>query len=155
MVSIEVGFLDSDILFISSQPRADLAKNLNCVLVGTPSRVVREGATGYTVARTLAVDQPGMGSCTDLPTATACAREPDFASRSSTQATGMTFVNRSDRAIHVFWLDFHGNRVLYRTIPAGGRAVQQTFVGHNWVVTMSDGQCIGIFKAAPDSFAFF
>jgi hypothetical protein len=122
---------------------------------GSSTPPLRDGATGYTIACTLVADQPGIRSCTDLPTATACAREPDFASRSSAEATGMTFVNRSDRAIHIFWLDFHGNRVLYRTIPAGGRAVQQTFICHNWVVTMSDGQCVGVFRAAPESFAFF
>jgi hypothetical protein len=90
---------------------------------GSSGRPVRDGTTGYTVACTLAVDQPGMRSCTDLPTATACAREPDFA---------FAQFDGSD------WND-----------------VQQTFVGHNWVVTMSDGQCVGIFKAAPESFAFF
>lgn len=118
-----------------------------------PAASVRDGAAGYTVACAL-LDQPGMRSCVDLPAAAACAREPDFASRPSSEATGMTFVNRSDRAVYIYWLDFHGDRRLYRTLAPGGKAVQQTFIGHNWLVATAE-QCIGIFKAAPESLAFF
>jgi hypothetical protein len=118
-----------------------------------PAPPVRDGAAGYTVACAL-VDQPGMRTCTDLPTAAACAREPDFASRPSSEPTGMTFVNRSDRSVYIFWLDFRGERRLYRTLTPGGHTVQQTFIGHNWLVATSE-QCIGIFKAAPESLAFF
>jgi hypothetical protein len=49
---------------------------------------------------------------------------------------------------------FRGVRRLYRTLGPGGHAVQQTFIGHNWLVATSE-QCIGIFKAAPESLAFF
>jgi hypothetical protein len=115
---------------------------------------VRDGAAGYTVACAL-VDQPGLRSCADLPAAAACAREPELASQPSTETTGMTFVNRSDRAVTIYWLDFRGARRLYRTLSPGGHLVQQTFIGHNWLVATSDDLCVGIFKAAPESLAFF
>jgi hypothetical protein len=119
-----------------------------------PTAPVRDGATGYTVACALG-DQPGLRSCSELPSATACAHELDFASQPSTEQTGITFVNRSDLALNIYWLDFQGNLRLYRSLSPGGHFLQQTFIGHNWLVTTSDNQCIGIFKAAPESLAFF
>jgi len=96
-----------------------------------------------------------MGSCADLPAAQSCTHEPDFPSVPSQQATGMTFVNRSDQVIAIYWLDFHGARRLYHSLPPGGRIAQDTFIGHNWLIAQSDGRCIGIFKATPESLAFF
>lgn len=67
----------------------------------------------------------------------------------------MNFVNRSQETLKLFWLDFHGDAQLYHTMGPGGRATQSTFVGHTWLVTTQDGQCIGIYNAAPISIAFF
>jgi hypothetical protein len=129
---------------------------LSCVAAWAdpPSHPVQEGPSGYSVACALS-DQPGMGSCADLPAAQACTHEPDFPSVPSQQATGMTFVNRSDQVIAIYWLDFHGTRKLYHSLPPGGRIAQDTFIGHNWLIAQSDGRCIGIFKATPESLAFF
>ena len=114
----------------------------------------QDGAAGYTVACALS-DQRGLQSCAELPEAQACAQEPDFASRASREATGMVFVNRSDAAIRVYWMDFQGYRQLYRSLAPGARFSQSTFIGHYWLVTTATQQCIGIFKAAPESLAFF
>lgn len=119
-----------------------------------PSRRIQEGPSGYTIACALA-DQPGIGTCADLPAAQACTHEPDFPSVPSQQATGMTFVNRSDQVIAIYWLDFKGSRRLYHSLPPGARIAQATFIGHNWLIAQSDGRCIGIFKATPESLAFF
>ena len=67
----------------------------------------------------------------------------------------MTFVNRSEAPVDIYWLSFQGERVPYQHLAPGGRFVQQTFIGHNWLVTDMAGQCVGIFKAAPESIAFF
>lgn len=96
-----------------------------------------------------------MRACEDLPSARYCASEPNYASRPSKERTGMTFVNRSEAPVDIYWLGFQGERVPYQHLPPGGRFVQQTFIGHNWLVTDMAGQCVGIFKAAPESIAFF
>jgi|HubBroStandDraft_3_1064219.scaffolds.fasta_scaffold171757_2 hypothetical protein len=114
----------------------------------------RDGAAGYTVACAL-TDQPGLQSCADLPEAQACAQEPDFASRASKEATGMVFVNRSGAAIRIYWMDFQGYRQLYRILAPGARFSQSTFIGHYWLVTNAGQHCVAIFKAAPESLAFF
>ena len=113
-----------------------------------------DGPAGYEVACSLH-SAPGYRACNELPSARSCDSEPNFASRPSKQPTGMTFVNRSDEPVKIYWLNFQGERVLYQYLPPGGRHTQKTFMEHNWLVTTLAEQCIGIFKAAPQSIAFF
>ena len=133
---------------------SSLAALLPAVVSADPPHPVGEGPAGYTVACAL-VDQPRIHSCADLPAAKACLHEPDFASRSSNEATAMTFVNRSDQTIELYWLDFNGARKFYLHLAPGARAKQSTFIGHYWLLASPDGVCIAIFKAAPESLAFF
>jgi len=126
----------------------------SAALADPPTRTVTEGPAGYTVACAVA-DQPGMRSCAELPSADACRHEPDLASRGSSEPTAMTFVNRSDTTLDLYWLDFGGGRRLYHHLTPGGRARQDTFTGHYWLLATPDGVCLGIFKAAPESLAFF
>jgi VHL beta domain len=113
-----------------------------------------DGPAGYAIACSLNSGS-AMRACEDLPSARYCASEPNYASRPSKERTGMTFVNRSEAPVDIYWLGFQGERVPYQHLPPGGRFVQQTFIGHNWLVTDIAGQCVGIFKAAPESIAFF
>jgi VHL beta domain len=120
----------------------------------SPGRAVGEGPTAYTVACAIA-DQPRMHNCAELPSADACKHEGDLASRPSSDPTGMTFVNRSDTTLDLYWLDFQGGRRLYHHLTPGARAKQDTYIGHYWLLATPDGVCVGIFKAAPESLAFF
>jgi len=119
-----------------------------------PSRALSEGPAGYSIACAIA-DQPRMRSCAELPSAEACKHEPDLASLGSREVTAMTFVNRSDTTLDLYWLDFSGQRRLYHHLTPGARAKQDTFMGHYWLLATPDGICVGIFKAAPQSLAFF
>src|SRR5579863_991194 len=113
-----------------------------------------DGPAGYEVACSL---HPASGyrSCSDLASAQACASEPNYASRPSKEHTGITFVNRSDEPVKIYWLSFQGERKFYQYLPPGGRHTQPTFIGHYWLVASLSEQCIGIFKGAPQSIAFF
>ena len=113
-----------------------------------------DGPAGYEVACAIHA-AAGYRACNELVSARACDSEPNYASRPSKQPTGITFVNRSDEPVKIYWLSFQGERKLYQYLPPGGRHTQQTFIGHNWLVTTLTEQCIGIFKAAPESIAFF
>jgi VHL beta domain len=113
-----------------------------------------DGPAGYEVACSIR-SAAGYRACSELPSARFCDAEPNYASRPSKERTGMTFVNRSDEPVKIYWLSFQGERMLYRYLPPGGRHTQQTFIGHNWLVTTLAEQCIGIFKGAPQSIAFF
>jgi len=113
-----------------------------------------DGPAGYEVACSIH-SASGYRACNELPSARSCDSEPNYASRPSKEPTGITFVNRSDEPVKIYWLSFQGERILYQYLPPGGRHTQKTFIGHNWLVTTLAEQCIGIFKAAPESIAFF
>jgi hypothetical protein len=113
-----------------------------------------DGPAGYQIACSIQ-GLKGFHACDELPSARSCDSESNLASQASKEATAMTFVNRSDEPVKIYWLSFQGERKLYQYLPPGGRHMQKTFIGHNWLVTNLAEQCIGIFNAAPQSIAFF
>jgi hypothetical protein len=115
---------------------------------------VIDGPAGYTIACSIG-SRSDLHACADLPSAQYCVKEPNYASRPSKERTAMTFVNRSEAPLDIYWLSFQGERVRYQHLPPGSRFMQQTFIGHNWLVVDATGRCVGIFKAAPESIAFF
>ncbi len=117
----------------------------------------RDGPAGYTMACAIgtAAGTPAVRHCAELGAAQRCEHEAEMASHPSQETTGLTIVNRSDEPIKVYWLTFSGLRRFYQSVAPGQRVVQQTFIGHNWMVTNGRGECIGIFNAAPISIAFF
>lgn len=61
--------------------------------------------------------------------------------------TEITFDNRLDRDVRVFWLDSQGARQPYGSVPAGLRKQQHTFSGHVWLVADTDGDTLAVFEA--------
>ncbi len=61
--------------------------------------------------------------------------------------TEITFDNRLDREVELFWLDESGGRQSYGKIGAHRRQVQHTFSGHVWLVTDARGEMRGVFEA--------
>jgi hypothetical protein len=118
---------------------------------------LRDGPAGYTMACAIgtAAGTPALRHCAELGAAQRCEHEAELASHPSQEATGLTIVNRSDELIKLYWLTFSGLRRFYHAVPPGERVVQQTFIGHNWMITNGRGECIGVFNAAPISIAFF
>jgi hypothetical protein len=118
---------------------------------------LRDGPAGYTFACAIRTSAgvPGVRLCSDLGAAQRCQHESDFASHPTQQRTRLTIVNRSAEVVKLYWLDREGTRALYGTIAPGGRVNQDTRIGASWVVASGDGQCLGVFNAAPVSIAFF
>ncbi|HUV64510.1 MAG TPA: hypothetical protein VMW24_11475, partial [Sedimentisphaerales bacterium] len=70
--------------------------------------------------------------------------------RPSTQTgeeTSITFINRTENGVEVYWIDTEGQRRQYATIPAGGQHRQHTFAGHVWLVAQKDGNKTAVFVA--------
>ncbi|MBM3475466.1 MAG: hypothetical protein FJX75_19550 [Armatimonadetes bacterium] len=65
-------------------------------------------------------------------------------SQADQPATTVIFINRTDRPVERFWLDFEGKRKSYGTIPPSGIASQSTFVTHAWLLTDPDSKVLGI-----------
>lgn len=73
-----------------------------------------------------------------------CSAEGSLKS-SSGAATNLTFENATGGEISLYWLDYQGQRVLYKKLPAGQTYLQGTFVTHPWLLTDAQGACIGIY----------
>ncbi len=71
------------------------------------------------------------------------------ASRRTGNEINLTFVNKTDTKVQLFWLNTDGQRVNYGTIPAGGRKQQNTFAGHIWLVVDESNKVIAAYEA-PD-----
>jgi hypothetical protein len=48
-------------------------------------------------------------------------------------ATYIKFLNRTERKIHLFWLDYKGSLVRYGDIPPDRGVSMNTYVTHPWV----------------------
>lgn len=65
--------------------------------------------------------------------------------------TQITFDNRSDGEVEVFWLDAGGERQSYGKVAPGTRRDQHTFGGHVWMVVDTEGAILGVFEATEDA----
>jgi len=68
-------------------------------------------------------------------------------SASAGPETEITFDNRLDAAVEIFWLDESGARQSYGRVGARSRKVQPTFSGHVWLVVDAQGEMRAVFEA--------
>jgi dipeptidyl-peptidase-4 len=61
--------------------------------------------------------------------------------------TEITFINRTDGPIELFWIDPSGNRVSYGRVAAGEQRSQHTFAGHLWGVDNAEGRPLIVYQA--------
>lgn len=64
-----------------------------------------------------------------------------FASPASDEAAAIEFINASDIAISIYWVDFDGQLVDYAGTLPGESVTLDSFVGHNWVGKDFNGTC--------------
>jgi CubicO group peptidase (beta-lactamase class C family) len=74
----------------------------------------------------------------------ACAREPDLKSEDASFPTPIMFTNRTPHNVSLFWLDYRGERVAYKTLRSGEAYTQETYISHPWVIVDSHGACLQI-----------
>ncbi len=92
----------------------------------------------------------------ESPETTTDGLPPESRIRPSTRTgaeTEVTFDNRLDREVQLFWLDDQGSRQSYGRIPPHTRKAQHTFSGHVWLVADEKGEALAAFEAAdrPDN----
>jgi dipeptidyl-peptidase 4 len=61
--------------------------------------------------------------------------------------TALTFVNRTEGAIRLFWLDTNGRRKSYGTLAAGVEREQHTYAGHVWEVVDRHDVLLAVYQA--------
>jgi len=71
-----------------------------------------------------------------------CPVERGLRSPTSQWPTAIRFVNETGAPIRLYWIDFRGERKFYADVRPGDSLRQETFVGHVWVVTDKDENCL-------------
>ncbi len=72
-------------------------------------------------------------------------------SRRTGEETSITFINRTDKDVEIYWLDSERQRKHYANIAAGDQHRQHTFAGHVWLVTDKDGEILVAFMAEEEA----
>ena len=93
-------------------------------------------------AYTLSAQKGEGGEERSLP----ATRQP-HPSRDGGVETEVTFVNRMDSEVSLFWIDSDGKRTPYGSLKPGESRRQHTFAGHVWLVTRSGGAILAVFEA--------
>jgi organic hydroperoxide reductase OsmC/OhrA len=68
-------------------------------------------------------------------------------SGASTVATTVRFVNHHSGTVGLYWLNYQGNLVFYKSIVRHASFPQVTFRKNAWVVLSSSFNCVGYFVA--------
>ena len=72
-------------------------------------------------------------------------------SRRTGEETSITFINRTNKDIEIYWVDSERQRKHYATVAAGDQHRQHTFAGHVWLVTDKDGTALVTFMAEEEA----
>jgi hypothetical protein len=65
-------------------------------------------------------------------------------------STQITFSNKSGKTIKVYWLDFEGDRVHYKTLEDKESYDQQTFLTHPWLITDENNDAWYVISRMPN-----
>lgn len=74
-----------------------------------------------------------------------CRDERRLRSEQGNVKTRLKFINKRQEEVRTYWLDYNGQRVLYKAIAPGAEYTQPTYQTHPWVVTDKQNKCIDIF----------
>jgi len=77
-------------------------------------------------------------------------RRPRSSQRTG-EETSITFINRTDKDVDIYWIDSERQRKHYATVAAGDQHRQHTFAGHVWLVTDKDGTALVTFMAEEEA----
>lgn len=78
----------------------------------------------------------------------ACSEEPSLKSLQAPTVTSIQFINASSTPRAVFWLDYSGQRQLYKNLDPNTSYIQSTFLTHPWLVTGASNNCLAIYLPA-------
>ena len=59
--------------------------------------------------------------------------------------TSIRFDNKSGKIVKIYWLDYSGNRKLYKVLEKDQVHNQQTYVTHPWLITGDDDRAMQIY----------
>ena len=83
----------------------------------------------------------------DEPLSGLPAEDAPRASTRTGSETSLTFINRTDGEVELFWLTAEGERQSYGRLNAGGEREQHTYAGHVWLIADGAGKTLAVFQA--------
>ncbi|MBE9099702.1 VHL beta domain-containing protein [Vacuolonema iberomarrocanum] len=93
--------------------------------------------------------EPPSQSVSDLASAHPAEGKAVSRSLHAKYRTAITFVNRANDVRKIYWLDYSGQRQLYKQLAPRQRYQLQTFLTHPWLITDEQDQGLDIYY--PDS----
>jgi outer membrane protein OmpA-like peptidoglycan-associated protein len=75
----------------------------------------------------------------------ACSEDLGLRSINGDTATGIYFINKTNKTLKTFWLNYEGKRVFYNTLAPKSGYMQATYATHPWLITDEDDQCVCLF----------
>jgi hypothetical protein len=73
---------------------------------------------------------------TELSELDPAAVDAGYRSTAGSTRAAITFVNRLESPVDIYWIDYAGDRVFYQTLAPGERYLQLTFLTHPWLVVL-------------------
>ncbi|MGK0186087.1 MAG: dipeptidyl-peptidase-4 [Verrucomicrobiales bacterium] len=67
--------------------------------------------------------------------------------RENGDSTEITFINKTDEALQLFWVNNTERPTPYGSLAAGERLDQHTYAGHVWLAQGANGKSLGVFEA--------
>jgi len=64
------------------------------------------------------------------------------------EPSALTFVNRLDEDVDLYWIDREGRHIRYGGIRAGAEREQSTYEGHIWLITSRSGEHLAVIEGA-------
>lgn len=130
-------------------------EELAVAIAGSPRYVVSLKGSAQPVRRFLAFCQPpqrivespaSSGYGTAEPAGgPSCADEGFIRSIPSDRPASLVFRNNYRGTVIVNWIDFDGNRRFQTDIPPGGELRQPTVLDHPWLISTTQGECLGVY----------
>jgi len=56
------------------------------------------------------------------------------------------FVNSHGNLIHIYWINYQGKEVFYKTLQKGKSYLQRTYLTHPWVIRDNNKRCLGSYE---------
>jgi hypothetical protein len=66
-------------------------------------------------------------------------------SEQGTAPAVMVFEDSLDQPISIYWINYNGDRIIYKDLQPGGSFSVNTYFTHPWLITRQDGACLDVF----------
>ncbi|MBA5778876.1 hypothetical protein H2509_17250 [Stappia sp. F7233] len=130
-------------------------------IAGSPRYAVSLKGSAQAVRRFLAFCQPPQriveapatpGFAPSEPAGgPSCADEGYIRSVPSDRPATLVFRNNYRGTVIVNWIDYNGNRRFQTDIPPGGELRQPTVLDHPWLISTTQGECLGVYLPRSSS----